>query len=630
MAKQATKRSSAKKTAPKQDALEPLELEYDPLNSGLTVLHRAGIAGLILQIKAMGELKHQASEEEKGKYLIPEWRFINDGRGIAISFTKESFYSLMRERYAADLVKRSVGKETHKRRQKKSKRYIYDSATERERFFYLEPRPSLRHFELFKAHSDWQEHARDATWQSYYCIYKTQLAFKIPKPKGVEKDSPKFAAWEALVNKEGEKNPVIDVLWAALIEKRELELRKQYYPSTFGGNLKGVSINDPSEWMLLLHFWPIVAAHFTPVSLKVEKDKKTNKRTLRQSYQSPIIVVPDVIDAGAFVHEFIDYLGRLDAAPKGKLYQDGRYIATPLEAPLAFFAAPRLARGVNRKPGTRGAEVYVFKQRPKQDKQPLVTAIVNESFSRRLVDEYKRLTERKITSLPFRALCVENLLAEPQRYLYEGFERLVEQYPIELFVATKMEGRNIRRFAPHGYGYQMAWSLYNEFLTIEKQRRRKTMNEDPTIPFLIWRITRLYIRWRACAKAEPPIDANRLKAIFARKPNERGKDDEALLKRYNAEVSEVVEKLFIDFRGQRDAGSFANAFTETLFRAPQSLSPKDAERLRPFYEDKEWESGRRLVLMAISAAGAQASSKATEDAVDDIPEAESQESELPE
>lgn len=627
MATRTTRKTDAKKITPKQSVLEPLE--YDPLNSGLTVLHRAGIAGLLLQIKAMEELKQQAtSEEEKAKYVIPEWSFINGGRGIAVSFTKESFYSLMRERYASDMVKRSVSKDAHKRRQKKPTRQIYDNATERERFFYVEPRPSLRHFEVFKAHSDWQEHTRDAAWQSYYCIYKTQLAFKIPKPIGVEKGSPKFAAWDALVSKEGEKNPVIDDLWAALIEKRELELRKQYYPSTFGGNLKGVSINDPSEWVLLLHFWPIVAAHFTPVSLKVEKDKKTNKRALRQSYQSPIVVVPDVVDAESFVYEFIDYLGRLDAAPKGKLYQDGRYIAIPLEAPLAFFAAPRLARGINRKPGTRGAEVYVFKQRPKQDKQPLVTSIVNESFSRRLVDEYKRLTERKITSLPFRALCVENLLAEPQRYLYEGFERLVEQYPLELFVAIKTEGANIRRFNPHGH--RMAWSLYNEFLIIEQQQRRKTMNEEPTIPYLIWRIARGYIRWRACAKAEPPIDANRLKATFARKPNERGKDDEALLKRYNAEVSEVVEKLFIDFRGQRDAGSFANVFTETLFRAPQNLSPKDAERLRPFYEDTEWESGRRLVLMAISAAGALASSKAAEDAVDNMPETESGESDQPE
>lgn len=193
MATRATKKTGAKKTTPKQGALEPLE--YDPLNPGLTVLHRAGIAGLILQIKAMEELKKQtASEEEKAKYVIPEWSFINDGRGIAISFTKESFYSLMRERYAAGFVKRSVSKDAHKRRQKKPTRQIYDSATERERFFYLEPRPSIRHFEIFKAHSDWQEHARDAAWQSYYCIYKTQLAFKIPKPVGVEKDSPKFAA----------------------------------------------------------------------------------------------------------------------------------------------------------------------------------------------------------------------------------------------------------------------------------------------------------------------------------------------------------------------------------------------------------------------------------------------------
>src|SRR5205085_2352869 len=117
-------------------------------------------------------------------------------------------------------------------------------------------------------------------------------------------------------------------------------------------------------------------------------------------------------DVGTFVEDFIEHLGSLGESPSNNLYEDGRYVATPLEAPLAFFAAPRLARGIRNKIGTRGAEVFVFKQRPKIDKQPLVSAIVSESFEPQLVDKYRRLMQKKITSLPFRAVCVENLLTQ--------------------------------------------------------------------------------------------------------------------------------------------------------------------------------------------------------------------------
>ena len=618
MAARKPKKEKAKEIQPKKEILEPLE--FDPLNPELSVLHRAGIAGLLLQIRSMEKLKKQSSEEEGGKLAIPGCSLLEDGRRIRVELTKDSFYSLMKERYRAVPVKRTVSKETHKRRQQKAKRFVFTSAAVGERYEYLEPRPSLTHFELFEAHSCWQEHARDAAWQSYYCIYKTQLAFKLSALE--QGNSTIRDTWQTLVNKEGEKTPVIDDLWTALVDQKEIELRKQYYPGTFGENLKSVSISESGQLALLLHFWPLVAVHFTPINLKFDKDSKA----LRYDRQAPIVVVPDVVDAQAFVEEFIDYLGCLDVVPEGKLNQDGRFVATPLEASLAFFAAPRLARGVNRKPGTRGAEVYVFKQRPKQDKQPVVTAIVNESFSRRLVDEYKRLMERKITSLPFRAVCVENLLAQPQHHLYEGFEKLVEQYPLELFVATKTEGGKARRFKLHGYW--MAQSLYSEFAAIEKQQRRKPMKEEPTIPYLIWRITRNYVRWRACAKAEPAINAEKLKSIFAKKRTDLNEAESGLLKDYNEKVAEVVEKLFIDFRGYRDATTFANAFSETFFRAPQSLSPENAERLRPYYEGSaDWESGRRLVLMAISAAGALASSRAEEGDADNLLETDSDETE---
>jgi CRISPR-associated protein Cmx8 len=581
-------------------------IDYDPFDHGLTVLHRAGIAGLYLQIRSLEILREEMSEAGAAP-AVPQYDLIHEGRGIRVVFTRATFYSLMRERYRGTLVDRIVGKQLHKARQKpkkKTKRFEFVKEIDPEKFLYRDPKPLLRYFELFKAHKDWQAHAASACFGSYYSIPLTQPIFKLPS--------------------EDEGSNKIDELWNALVNNEKVKLDKPIYPCAFSKNLKGTLITEDSRLALLLHFWPLVTAHFIPINLKADKDK-TGKKFLRYDWQRPVVVVPDIVDTDAFVESFIEHLGTLGDGPSGRVYDDGRYIATPLEAALAFFAAPRLARGVRNKVGTRGAEVYVFKQRPKLDKQPLVTAIVNESFELRLVNEYRTLMEKGIQSVPFRAICVENLVAQPRRYMYEGFERLVEQYPLELFVALKTEGtRRFRKF-----GSQMAKSLFHEFRMTQEKERRK-MNGKKSIPSLVWQITSNYVRWRACAKAEPPMNEIKLSTLQEKVRTKQQLDDgeNAVLAGYNKAVGDVVEKLFIDFRGYREREAFANAFTETLFRAPQDVGPEVAADLQPFIEGKDdWESGRRLVLMAISAAGANASETIGDDVAAVIPESEANEPE---
>lgn len=587
-------------------------IEYDPFMPGLSVLHRAGIAGLVLQIEAMKTLKEAMSAAEAAIYIIPKYEWLYDGRGIRISFSRESFYSLMRERYRGDLFERSSKTERKAKEEKPDEiqldanpedgtpgkpkrkkgpqlpRYVCKWPREEGRFVYLDPRPVLSYFEAFKTHEDWQNHTRDAAWNSYYCIYRSRLVFKLPS--------------------EGEKSNKVDELWKALSDPTRLELKKQYYPSAFEENLKGTPIDDESKTILLLHFWPLVASHFTPVVVQADKEK--GRTILRNDWQAPVVVVPDVVDVSAFVDDFKDYLGALGNPPSDRLHEDGRKISSPLEAPLAFFAVPRIARGRN-KIGTRGAEVYVFrKPRQRSEKQPVVSAIVNETLEPILVDEYRRLIQRKIFSLPFRAVCVQNLLAHPRQLLYEGFERLVDQYPLELFVATKSKDGGGRQFLPDGK--LMARSLQDEFKHVREKEQKKMTGEERSIPFLIWRITQNYLRWRACNRADPPINESEMKGVLAKLARERDEkkldsNEKALLGRYNAAMGKVVERAFIDFRGSREPTTFANAFSETLFRAPQFLGPRQAERLQPFYEGTDWESGRRLVLMAISATGANAS-----------------------
>jgi len=575
---------------PRAPTLPPIE--YDPLAPGLTVLHRAGIAGLLLQIETLRTLNSQNAHNGSVHYQIPECEPIFNGRGIQVTFSEESFYYLMRERYRGLLVKRIVGALNHKLRQapkKKPKRYLFKRQISKAQFEYLDPRPLLQSFEVFKSHEAWQEHTRDAIWSSYYCIHNNRLMYKLAS--------------------ESERNEKLDKLWSALRSHSEVQLDKPIYPTANARNLKDTGVVELGETALLLHFWPLVAGHFVPVNLKVDKDKKTGWPILKPDWQPPTVVVPDVTDVQSFVEDHKEFLGTLGNPPSERLYEDATKIATPLEAPLAFFAAPRLARGARPKIGTRGAEVYVFKKR-KGEKQPVVSLVLNESLEPRVLDEYSRIMQKRILSLPFRAVCVQNILAKPSQSLYQGFEQLVDRYPLELFVATRPKNGNVRQFLPEGA--LMARSLRAELIQIREKEKKKMTGEERSIPFLIWRITQNYLRWRACTKAVPSIKDDQIKAVLGKLINDRDEkklasNEREVLKRYNAAMGEVVERAFIDFRGSREPTTFANAFSETLFRAPQFLGPRQAERLQPFYEGTDWESGRRLVLMAISATGANAS-----------------------
>jgi hypothetical protein len=79
----------------KKSTIETVSLVYDPLNPSLSVQHRAGIAGLYLQIKAMEKLRENAlTEQERDRYVIPEYELREDDRVLALDLTEVSFKSL--------------------------------------------------------------------------------------------------------------------------------------------------------------------------------------------------------------------------------------------------------------------------------------------------------------------------------------------------------------------------------------------------------------------------------------------------------------------------------------------------------------------------------------------------------
>ncbi len=138
---------------------------------------------------------------------------------------------------------------------------------------------------------------------------------------------------------------------------------------------------------------------------------------------------------------------------------------------------------------------------------------------------------------------------------------------------------------------------------------------QPNIEKLIYRVTRNYIEWRARDRAKSKVSEtfiftfDRLKDVRGkqRKNLSLSEDDRRWLgsaDEYIKQMQRTAEELFIRFRGCRNKRRFAPLFTETFCFAPQpSLTPDKQTQLRPYIEGDEWESGKNLVLMSISAVG---------------------------
>jgi len=568
-------------------------LVYDPLNPRYGVQHRAGIAGLWLQIEAMRLLREEMStDEEKAKYIIPDCELTDDGRVLEISFTKESFFSLMRERYRGTWVERETSKKN------KDGRLVREWKTEtgEKRFLYEELRPLFDYFRVFKAPEAWQAHTRDRTWDSYYSSPPTRVSsFKI-EPRET-------------VNEYAEK------LWEYLPANRHVKITKTTRLNIFTKDFKGMGITEPAEEALLLHFASIAATIFTPVKLKIERNKQSGSNLLdcTSIFGAPVVVLPLVIHVEHFSKNFRKKLEKREAAAKGKRLHPDLIISSPNEAALAFHITPQLAqdRVAEQVRGISGVEVFSFKPKDKPSEQSVVIGVANQqldSDTKELLEKYGSEL-RNIKSLPYRALRVENLLYK--RQWYDGFDHLAAQYPLELFVPHKTADEDMRRLDTEAY--RMTRSIRQDLNYYIAKKEANMNGTQPNIEKLIYRVTRNYIEWRARDRAKSEVskdfrfEFDRLNELRRKQQAKLSGDERRWLedaKKYIKQMQRTAEELFIRFRGCRNKRRFAPLFTETLCFAPQpSLTPDKQTQLRPYIEGDAWESGKNLVLMSISAVG---------------------------
>src|SRR5436309_2819922 len=291
-------------------------LEYDPLNPRYGVQHRAGIAGLYLQMEAMKWLRDNAdTDQEKARYIVPEYDLTQGGRVLTVTFTEESFFSLMRERYRGTWIERPFDNEKKKRPQKKQNKKAKNMKGKESKkaepsqepwqfigtlpkkdkdgktktddegnavmaYWYKVLYPRFDYLRAFGASEAWERHIRDATWKSYYSSPPTRPGhFKIDS-------SPKYV------------NEYAKAIWSKLsnprAKQKQVEVVKNFYLNSFKTDFKDTKIKESAEHALLLHFSSVVAMLYRPQHLEFKSEDINGEKSIRCTSRTgaPVIAVP--------------------------------------------------------------------------------------------------------------------------------------------------------------------------------------------------------------------------------------------------------------------------------------------------------------------------------------------------
>jgi len=549
---------------------ESRRITYDPIEPQYNALHRAGMAGLALQIKAM---------EKANAAVRPKVEWIENGRAIEVTLNLLDLRALLQERYLGVKVTREL-------QPKKSRQGEASKAAPQVKTTTY---PRLRYFEVLGAAdlAKRQDHIRSMYYQSFFQIYQeNQRFFKAPEN-----------------TRATSRNPAVDenayTLWQALMENQPIDIQKSTRPNSVKYDLKGTRLCEVAKQTLLLHFWPLASSFFSTTFLKY--DRKTKQ--LVDDRLPPVIVVPDVSHVKKFLNHIDRSFTRNFLSP---------VINTALEAALAFYVAPRLAHGqaITEEifnefvQSVRGATVFGY-LRP--TKQPEVREVSEETYSEDRLQAYSKLIRRGLNSPPYRALRIQNLISN--RPWHHGFDRLIDEWKLELFVPVKNAKGGSYEWRPKGE--ELARDLATDFAyfrEMEDDMADETKIVEVAIPIIIDDLVGKYLDWLVYSRGQTPPEKEEMKKLFGKKRalsdgSSLSGDEDNTLKKYNEHKLKIVNREFVAFRGATNQRRFAEMFVG-MFEAGFNIEPQEREMLRPFYEGNQWESGRWLTLMAISARSA--------------------------
>lgn len=586
-----------------QTATEPVTITYDLFDLP-TAQHRAGLAGLLLQIESMKNRKKSAPT-----YI---WDEQESDTKVHVTFTEETTAQLFDDLYDATWIegpprkkpffkgKGDAKKEVPAVRRapitetaKKGNEKVIDG------YVYLELTPALatlRHY--LPKDGEWVRLWRDLIWQVIRDSKKKapyiQRAAAKARPEGVVIDDESDS--DTGEDTDDEKGRADGSTWADIVKhitargKNTFAVGKLSSALLLGAQSKSAEelpFVGRIDQNLLLHFWPLTSMVYVPRFVDREGNSHIGRRDKEDKSKHFCLAIPDVADLPRFLEEYPLLLAGLGT--EVAVYRPKEaVIDLPAEGGISFVEhlarlTPQLAGQGETRRCVSGIE-YLHLNQDGNIVRFLATGRV--AYSRDLAEDYRGIVTGYSNPLFRRGLMLA-LLDEtltPSQW-YRPFGKLFAQWDVSFFVPTD---------APP----KLSW-----FWADARKKLQEVIQAMPTAPkpdappdpddllmMLIHRLTRTYLTERA--KQKSGIDPEKFKD--GEKINW-----EKLPKDYHDARRAAGESLFLEFRSRREQ-AFVDHFAQTFFATKQYVSEDHYSEIGRALLRRP-EDVKTLTLMALSA-----------------------------
>jgi CRISPR-associated protein Cmx8 len=548
-----------------------------------TAQHKAGLAGIILQIRSMADRRMPPES-------VPE--IVEGGltpTAATIRFTQQSvqgvFDDLYDARFAELAVKARWKGDPPKREEtvdevdpasgksRKSKRFVYEVVQPAGHFL-------RQHLPDPEPDKGWLKLWRDMLWEVPRGIPQTRLPFRDRAEGKPCREGP--AAWRSLqaVDRQRVKN-----------EFATEEISGALWLGAQATNAEAVPFRGRAEHNLLLHFWPLTVLVFVP--RQIDNDGEGQ-------YVGYTLAVPEVADLAGFCEDYLLTLHELRPDVRG--YRPAAAIIDlPAQAALEFLGnLSRLAqRAVARKrvaDSVSSVEYLHLAKRGNAIKSLAAGRVVPEAG---LLDRYLAVVGDAARPSPyrnplFRAGLMLALLRD--RNWYECLGPTLAERPWLLFLRGERAPRGLPSFAADAAAkfeadrkaHQQDVEVYRE---MSKQNAAGGAPPRPPLPVLVHRLVRTYVLRKA--EDRSGMKWNEIKG----KKKDDGRPD--VPQPFSDARKKIAADAFLAMRSRREQ-DFVDYFTATVCSVGQFLPEADfavvADALLTRPEDV-----KTLALLALSA-----------------------------
>lgn len=545
-----------------------------------TAQHRAGLAGLIIEIDSMGPEGNKRNPRD-----IPVIEELTP-TSATITFTPDSMQGIFNDLYAAKLEQVVV-----------ANKWPGTSKPKPGKFFVVKRDPKTGEpkevpgfaYDVVKPQAPFIARHLQSDAQKPWLELWQQMIWSIPRGGNNVRSRAPF-------NETAEGHSCGDgsAAWEQIQEFQEKRAKSQFKTAPISGalllgaqavNAEAVPFAGRVDQNLLLHFWQVVVLTFVPQAVN-KKDAKIE----RLGY---VLTIPDVSDLCEFRQAFPEILGGLTAEKPDRTPAAAR-VDLPAQANLEVLRKLRgdenqqrseksAHRAVRRNGGTaiirENIQTVASGKALRKDWTGSVRAVESYhmikmgnnikmlSFSRvgdrpRLVAEYERI-ERTFRNPLFRAAQLRALIEE--KPWHGAMLELFAEYPSPFFI----EGTDTPKFLPR-FGRDASAKLRAILQDLESLQGEPMTDEIDRLSSLVQKLIWTYVVTRTNSKRGIELKDPRFK-----RTNDKGKvyydpDDD-----YRAHWKRVCSDVFLSMRSRHDQ-DFVEYFSNSICSVPQKFGKLSA------------------------------------------------------